>query len=268
MHRRMVRREADRARVAGEVVEAQRPRVLDQDTQDPAAARKVADRRPGRVVEPVGHEPLELAAGAVDHAERRVARAGQLGGDPDERLQDGVERQLRGDRDAGLDERAPSVVAVHARHSTCSRRARSPSTGRLHGDATGSEAADREDRPQPQSRDRDRRRRSSSPLALIAGSIVLSRGRRRGRRRDDRRPRPATARRPHRSRSSRASRRTGRCSATPSAKVRMLQFEDLQCPVCKTYTDDALARDRRRVRQARARSSSTSAASRSSGPTP
>ena len=32
----------------------------------------------------------------------------------------------------------------------------------------------------------------------------------------------------------------GTVLGNPSAKVRMLQFEDIQCPVCKTYTDDAL----------------------------
>ena len=32
----------------------------------------------------------------------------------------------------------------------------------------------------------------------------------------------------------------GTVLGNPSAKVRMLQFEDIQCPVCKTYTDEAL----------------------------
>ena len=44
-HRRMVRREADRARVVREIVEAQRLRVLDQRAEDAAATREVADRR-------------------------------------------------------------------------------------------------------------------------------------------------------------------------------------------------------------------------------
>jgi protein-disulfide isomerase len=33
---------------------------------------------------------------------------------------------------------------------------------------------------------------------------------------------------------------TGTVLGNPAAKVRMLQFEDLQCPFCKAYTDDAL----------------------------
>ena len=32
----------------------------------------------------------------------------------------------------------------------------------------------------------------------------------------------------------------GTVLGNPAAKVRMLQFEDLQCPYCKAYTDDAL----------------------------
>ena len=55
-------------------------------------------------------------------------------------------------------------------------------------------------------------------------------------------PRPAPrpkARRRRPSRSSRGSRRRARSSAIPRATVRMLQFEDLQCPICKQYTDDA-----------------------------
>ena len=31
----------------------------------------------------------------------------------------------------------------------------------------------------------------------------------------------------------------GTVLGSPTAKVRMLQFEDLQCPICKRYTDDA-----------------------------
>ena len=40
--------------------------------------------------------------------------------------------------------------------------------------------------------------------------------------------------------SSPASPRTGMVLGNPEAKVRMLQFEDIQCPVCKVYNDDAL----------------------------
>ena len=60
------------------------------------------------------YEPFELPAGAVDHSERRIARVGQLGGDPNERPEDGVKGQLGGDRNPGLDKGASSVMDVHA----------------------------------------------------------------------------------------------------------------------------------------------------------
>ena len=47
---------------------------------------------------------------SVDHAERRVPRARQLGRDLDEPLQDGVERELRADRDARLEQRAQAAL--------------------------------------------------------------------------------------------------------------------------------------------------------------
>ena len=44
-HRRVVAREADRARVVGDVVQAERARLADQHAEDAAPARQVADRR-------------------------------------------------------------------------------------------------------------------------------------------------------------------------------------------------------------------------------
>ena len=108
-HRRVVRREADRARVGGEVVQAERLRVADQDAEDPAAVRQVADPLVCLVVDTGRQEALERAAGAVDHAQRGVLRAGQLGGGLDDPLQDRVERELRRDRDSGVDRSAPAV---------------------------------------------------------------------------------------------------------------------------------------------------------------
>ena len=60
---------------------------------------------------PVREEALELRAAPVDHAERGVARAGELGGRLDEPLQERVERELRGERDACLDQRAQAIFA-------------------------------------------------------------------------------------------------------------------------------------------------------------
>ena len=57
-----------------------------------------------------GDESLEVRARGVDHAERRVARAGQLRRGLDELLQQRVERELRAERDARVDERAQAVA--------------------------------------------------------------------------------------------------------------------------------------------------------------
>ena len=74
----MIRREADRARIVGEVVQAERLRFAEQHAEDAAALRQLADRRLHVRVDPVGDEALEPRPGWVDHAERRVARPGQL----------------------------------------------------------------------------------------------------------------------------------------------------------------------------------------------
>ena len=82
-------------------------RLADQHAEDAAAAREVADRGLRLGVDAGGQEALELRAARVDHAERRVARAGQLGGGLDDPLEQRVERELRGERDPGL-EQAPA----------------------------------------------------------------------------------------------------------------------------------------------------------------
>src|SRR4029079_18422538 len=48
--------------------------------------------------------------GPVDHAERRVASLGQLGRGLDGPLEQRVQGELRGERDARVDERAKSVA--------------------------------------------------------------------------------------------------------------------------------------------------------------
>ena len=53
---------------------------------------------------PVRDEALELRARAVDHAERRVLRVGELRRDLDDPLEQGVERELRGERTARLEQ--------------------------------------------------------------------------------------------------------------------------------------------------------------------
>jgi hypothetical protein len=76
----VVGRKTDRARVLAEIVEPQRYGLVDQNAEDAAAARRIADRCPSLVVDARGEEPLEPRSGGVDHPERRVACARQLGG--------------------------------------------------------------------------------------------------------------------------------------------------------------------------------------------
>ena len=58
----MVGREADRAGVVGDRVQAQRLGVADQHAEDPAPAWELADRGVRLGVDPGGQEPLEPAS--------------------------------------------------------------------------------------------------------------------------------------------------------------------------------------------------------------
>ena len=112
-HRRVAGREADRARILARCrAAAAGCGVADQDAEDPAAARQVADRRMRLGVDARGDEALELRARRIDDAERRVAGPGQLGSRLDQPLEQRLERQLGAERDAGFDEtlegRSPS----------------------------------------------------------------------------------------------------------------------------------------------------------------
>jgi hypothetical protein len=86
-HRRVVGREADRTRVAGDLGQAQRPGVIDQHAEDAAAHRDVPDGRPFGVADPGGDE-LGDAAVAAEHAQGAVPGAGDLGRQLHDALQD------------------------------------------------------------------------------------------------------------------------------------------------------------------------------------
>ena len=63
LHRRMVGREADRARVFGDLVQSQRLRVTDEHAEDPSPPRQLADRGMRLGVDTRGEEALEPMAG-------------------------------------------------------------------------------------------------------------------------------------------------------------------------------------------------------------
>src|SRR4051812_14580415 len=101
----MHRRKADRARVLAEIVQAQRYRFVDQDTEDPTAARKLTDRPMRFRVDAGRQEALELSAAGIDDAERGVSGARQVGRSRDETLQERLEGKLGRDRHARLEKR-------------------------------------------------------------------------------------------------------------------------------------------------------------------
>jgi hypothetical protein len=80
LHGRMSGREPVGPGVRPHLLEAERARVIDEDAEDAAAARKIPDRLARPVIHARGDEPLELPALAGEDTERAVARAGELAG--------------------------------------------------------------------------------------------------------------------------------------------------------------------------------------------
>jgi hypothetical protein len=103
VHRRVPRRQPEGARMRAEVVEDDRARVLDQQAEDAAPARELADRRARLGAHARGQEALKPPPAGVEHAERRVAGAGQLPGHVDEPLQHHLEVELGDQRPPRLE---------------------------------------------------------------------------------------------------------------------------------------------------------------------
>ena len=80
-------------------------------------ARRIADRAPRLAVDPGGHEALQPLARRIQHADRGVARAGQLARDVERAAQHdlGVEH---GDERAPDIEQPPQAGLVHGRQAT------------------------------------------------------------------------------------------------------------------------------------------------------
>ena len=120
----MVSRKPDRSRVIRNVVETQCLRFSDQDSEESATPRKVADRGVRLVIDPSRHEPLEPLARHVDHPERRIPGAGQARRSLREKLKERVEGQLGAERDARVDQHAQTIElcgrAIHVSHPALS----------------------------------------------------------------------------------------------------------------------------------------------------
>ena len=92
MHRRVVRREADRPRIRHEIADPQWFRLANENAENPAASGQHADLLVGLVTDAVRHEPLEHGTARVDHAERGITGTRQGSGRLHEPLEQGVER--------------------------------------------------------------------------------------------------------------------------------------------------------------------------------
>ena len=97
--------------MVADVLEPQRARLLDQQPEDPPAAGEIADR-PVRVgIDPGGDEALELLPAIVEHADGRVARAGDLASDVEQLLEHRLDVEL-GDEAATRIDQSPEAELV------------------------------------------------------------------------------------------------------------------------------------------------------------
>ena len=103
-HERVPGRKAEELPLFRHVGDAHRPRVPEEDAENAVIARQVADPGSRRLVDPCRDEVLEVSAGAVEDAERRVARRHQPCRHLHRRLQGIGEGCLGADRDTRLDE--------------------------------------------------------------------------------------------------------------------------------------------------------------------
>ena len=96
VHRRVVRREPVASRIDGDVRDAERAVLLDDQAEEAVAARQWADRGPGLAADPGRDEALDDAV-RVDGPEGRVARPDEQPDLVDDHLQDIVDRLQAGD---------------------------------------------------------------------------------------------------------------------------------------------------------------------------
>ena len=93
------------------VVEAQWPRVVDQDAEDATPAWQVADGAMGCLVDPARQEPRELAACLVEDAECNVAGPREVGSCVQQAVEHRLEVELGQQAAPGVDEpREPVLV--------------------------------------------------------------------------------------------------------------------------------------------------------------
>jgi len=105
LHGRVPGGKSDGTRILREVVEPEWLRVGDEDAENAASMRRIADRRLRALVDSERHEALEAGARWVDHAEGCITCLCQLRRGFHQSRQQCVEGELGGQRNSGLDQR-------------------------------------------------------------------------------------------------------------------------------------------------------------------
>ena len=94
VHGRMADGESVGLGVRADVGQPQGPRIVDQHAQHAAAAGEVADLLLRLAVDAEGQEALQRPPIRSEHADRRVARFGQLGGSFEHATENGLEIEV------------------------------------------------------------------------------------------------------------------------------------------------------------------------------
>lgn len=113
-HRGMVVGETDGAWILRQVVQADRSRMLDESAEEPASDGQFADALALGFGQPVEHEVGQTGAGLVDHTEGSVPATDHATRRLDDPMENGVQIELSGQEDAGVDE-CPQAPCVHIR---------------------------------------------------------------------------------------------------------------------------------------------------------
>ena len=116
--------------VIADVLEPQRAGIVDQQSEDAPARRKVPDRPVRLGVDAGGDEALEVLPALVEDTDRRIARAGELARDIEELLQHGLDVE-RGDQGSPRVDQAAEAEFVEDGRSAHYWRGSEPLYGKL-----------------------------------------------------------------------------------------------------------------------------------------
>ena len=106
--------------MAPDVGEPQRLWVLDEQSEDAASARQVADRAMAIGINAAGDEALELGAALIENAERGISRAGHPARHVEQLADDALDLELGDEPAPGLDE-LPQAGSIERRGRSSER---------------------------------------------------------------------------------------------------------------------------------------------------